>query len=55
MQSRTKSKTTKPREEDKEQSAQFIATARELDVDETGKEFEKTLAKILPPRQVKKS
>jgi hypothetical protein len=46
MPSKTKPKTTKPKEDDKEQSARFIATARELEVDETSKIFEETFAKI---------
>jgi hypothetical protein len=49
MQSKTKPKTTKPKEDDKEQSARFIATARELNVDETDKKFEKAVAKIIRP------
>jgi hypothetical protein len=48
MQSKTKPKTTRPKEDDKEQSARFIATARELEVDESGKEFQKAFAKIVP-------
>ena len=33
----------------KEQSARFIQTARELESDESGKGFEKTLGLIVPP------
>lgn len=35
---------------DKEQSARFIETARNIGVDETGKEFEQALKKIVPRR-----
>jgi hypothetical protein len=34
-----------------EQSERFIQTAREVGVDETGREFEAALAKIIPPRR----
>jgi hypothetical protein len=34
-----------------EQSERFIKTARELGVDETGKEFQAALTKIVPPRR----
>jgi hypothetical protein len=47
MQSKTKPKTTKPKEDDKEQSARFISIARELEVDETGREFENALKKLI--------
>ena len=47
MQLKTKPKTTKPKEEDKEQSARFIATARELEVDESPELFEATVSKLL--------
>lgn len=50
MQSKTKPKTTKPKEDDKEQSARFIATARDIAVDETGKRFEKDFEKIVLTR-----
>jgi hypothetical protein len=50
MQSKTKPKTTKPKEDGKEQSARFIATARELEVDETGNKFERALEKIIRPK-----
>ncbi len=36
-----------------EQSKQFIAAAREIGVDETGREFEVALRKIVPPRRFK--
>jgi hypothetical protein len=35
-------------EKQKEQSARFIKAARELGVDESGKEFEKAVRKLLP-------
>ena len=47
MQSKTKPKTTKPKEDDKEQSARFIVTARELEVDESGKKFENSIRVVL--------
>ena len=46
MQSKTKPKITKPKEDDKEQSARFIATAQELGVDENGKKFDSVLKKL---------
>lgn len=36
-----------------EQSERFIQAARELEVDETGAEFERAFAKVAPPRAVK--
>ena len=36
--------------EQKTQSEQFIETAREIGVDETGKEFEQALGKIVPAK-----
>lgn len=40
----------KPKLTDKEQSERFIETARSLGVDESGKEFERALKKIVPQR-----
>jgi hypothetical protein len=40
--------------ETKTQSERFIEAARELGVDETGKEFERALSKIVPKRQTKR-
>lgn len=40
----------KPKMTDKEQSERFKETARELGVDESGKEFERALEKIVPRR-----
>ena len=51
MQSKTKPKTTKPKEDDKEQSERFIATARELQADESGAIFEKSVSKILSTKR----
>lgn len=39
---------------DKEQSARFIETARELGVDESGEKFEKVFKEILLPRPKKR-
>ena len=36
---------------DKSQSERFIETARKLGVDETGKEFERALERIVPPKR----
>ncbi len=47
---RSASKIGKAREA-KTQSERFIETARILGVDESGKEFERALKKILPPRK----
>lgn len=44
-----KKKKAKPKLTDKEQSERFISNARELDVDETGERFERTVAKIITP------
>jgi hypothetical protein len=46
-----KPKPKSPKEDDKEQSARFIATARELDVDETGDDFSKLTKVILKVKQ----
>ena len=43
----------KPRLTDKEQSERFKATARELEVDESGKIFERTAGAILRPKPPK--
>ena len=40
-----------PATEDKEQSARFIETARELEVDESGEAFEKAVRVVVPPRE----
>lgn len=49
-----KAKAKKRRMTQAEQSERFIKTAREFGVDETGKEFEGLLAKILPVRKTGK-
>ena len=51
MQSKKKPKTTKPKEDDKEQSVRFIATARGLVVDESYKKFDETFGKIVPAKK----
>lgn len=38
----------KPKPDDKEQSKRFVETARKLEVDESGKAFEKALKNISP-------
>ena len=40
-------KTKKPKETQKEQSERFIEAARNIGVDESGKEFERTIRKIV--------
>jgi hypothetical protein len=40
----------KPKMTDREQSERFKQTARELGVDETGKEFEEAFQKVVKPR-----
>jgi hypothetical protein len=37
----------------KEQFKRFVETARELDVDETGKEFERAFKKVTAPKAAK--
>ena len=41
----------KPKTDDKEQSERFIKKARELQADETGKEFERVVKKIVSPKR----
>jgi hypothetical protein len=41
----------KPKMTDKEQSERFKETARKLGADESGKEFEESLRKIVVPKQ----
>ena len=53
MQSKTKPKTTKPKEDDKEQSARFIVAARELDADESVERFAELFSKIFPIKKEK--
>jgi hypothetical protein len=40
----------KPKLTDKEQSERFLETAREIGVDESGEKFERTVRKIIVPR-----
>lgn len=49
MPSKTKPKAIKRKDEDKTQRERFIEAARAVGVDETGKEFEKALRKLVPP------
>lgn len=46
-----KKKKPKPKLTDKEQSERFKETARMLGVDESGKDFERTLKKVLPSKR----
>jgi hypothetical protein len=39
---------------DKTQAERFVETARELGVDEIGREFERAITRIAPPRQPRK-
>lgn len=50
MHSKTKPKTIKPKDEDKDQRERFIKAARAIGVDESGREFEKGLKRILPQK-----
>ena len=45
---RTKSPKGRATDEDKEQSARFIETARQLDVDQGAEQFERAINAILP-------
>lgn len=52
---KTPEKTEKPKKmTDKEQSARFIQTARELDTDESSKHFTEAFSKIVPSKIGKK-
>jgi hypothetical protein len=51
----SKPKARGPKSKEKEQSERFIETARELGVDETGKEFERALGSVLKKRKAKQS
>lgn len=42
----------KPEPADKEQSARFVETARQLEVDESGKAFERAIGIVTPPKNV---
>lgn len=43
-----------PKADDKEQSERFIETAREIEADESGDEFERALDLLLPTKAVKR-
>lgn len=43
-----KSQKQKPKNQDKKQSERFIETARELEADESGEEFERAIDGIMP-------
>lgn len=47
---KAKPKSKGRKDTDKEQSERFIETARTLGVDESGKDFERTVKKIVPPK-----
>jgi hypothetical protein len=47
---RERPRKAKPKEKEKSQRERFIEAAREVSVDESGKEFELALKKIVPPR-----
>jgi hypothetical protein len=42
---------TKPKESQADQSARFIETARTIGIDESGREFEKALRRLVPRRR----
>lgn len=44
-----------PTEKQKAQSERFLKAAREAGVDETGREFERALRKLAPPKRAIKS
>lgn len=46
-------KAKKPKETQEAQSARFIETARKIGVDESGKEFERAISRIVPPQRAK--
>lgn len=48
MAEKPKAVRAKAKETQEEQSARFIKTARELDVDETGTRFDEALKKLVP-------
>jgi hypothetical protein len=49
------SKAKKPKGTQKEQSARFIEAARAIGVDESGREFDRALSKIIPARGRRKT
>jgi hypothetical protein len=48
---RTKSPKARGTDKDKEQSERFKQTARELEADESGKAFDRAIAKVMPQRR----
>ncbi len=44
-----------PSPDEKPQRERFIEAARKAGVDETGKEFERAFAKIVPPKRTKET
>jgi hypothetical protein len=48
---KAKPKRKSPKNTDKEQSERFVEAARTLEVDESGRSFEKNVTKILSPRK----
>jgi hypothetical protein len=50
-----KKKKAKPKLSDKEQSERFKQTARDLDVDESGRDFENAFTKIISSKARSKS
>jgi len=46
----TKSPKARATDSDKEQSARFIETARELEVDESGAQFDRAVNVVIPAR-----
>ncbi|MFZ0460017.1 MAG: hypothetical protein WAM17_16545 [Rhodoplanes sp.] len=49
--SKASRKTAKPKEDQKAQSERFIEAARIIGVDESGKEFERAISKIVKPKR----
>jgi hypothetical protein len=47
----TSTKQSKPKPDDKEQSKRFVETARELEVDESGKAFKRAVEVVVPPKR----
>jgi hypothetical protein len=44
-------KRKQPELKPKEQFKRFVETAREIEVDESGKEFERVFKKVVPPKR----
>lgn len=55
MKNHTDAKSVKPKPEpdDKEQSARFIETAKDLEADKNAENFERALKTIVPPKKEK--